>query len=168
LNVGTIQGGINVNSVPDEATIGIDIRTLPGMSHPTVLADLAHYLQHPHSAVELRTLVDAPAVHTAATDPWVRQVFELAGADGPAPEEASLAPYFTDAAVLKPALGDVPTVILGPGEPQQAHQTNEYAVVARIEEAAAIYQALIHRWCGHPGPGRRADPSHPPTSGDTP
>ena len=29
LNVGTIQGGLNINSVPDRALIGIDIRTIP-------------------------------------------------------------------------------------------------------------------------------------------
>src|SRR5437764_5131343 len=33
LNVGTLHGGINVNSVPDWAEIGIDIRTIPGMRH---------------------------------------------------------------------------------------------------------------------------------------
>ena len=30
LNVGAISGGLNINSVPDRAVIGIDIRTIPG------------------------------------------------------------------------------------------------------------------------------------------
>src|SRR6266498_2846770 len=33
LNVGTLHGGLNLNSVPDRAEIGIDIRTIPGMLH---------------------------------------------------------------------------------------------------------------------------------------
>ena len=33
LNIGTIKGGLNINSVPDRAAIGIDIRTIPGQSH---------------------------------------------------------------------------------------------------------------------------------------
>lgn len=33
LNVGTLHGGANINSVPDRAEIGIDIRTIPGMRH---------------------------------------------------------------------------------------------------------------------------------------
>jgi succinyl-diaminopimelate desuccinylase len=33
LNVGTLHGGLNINSVPDRAEIGIDIRTIPGMRH---------------------------------------------------------------------------------------------------------------------------------------
>jgi succinyl-diaminopimelate desuccinylase len=33
LNVGFVHGGLNVNSVPDRAEIGIDLRTLPGQRH---------------------------------------------------------------------------------------------------------------------------------------
>ena len=33
LNVGTFAGGSGVNVVPDEATIGVDIRTVPGVDH---------------------------------------------------------------------------------------------------------------------------------------
>ena len=36
LNVGTIQGGINMDSVPDRAAIGIDIRTIPALDHARV------------------------------------------------------------------------------------------------------------------------------------
>ncbi len=39
LNVGRVAGGINVNSVPDAATIGIDVRTIPSQPHA---ADRAH------------------------------------------------------------------------------------------------------------------------------
>ena len=40
----------------------------------------------------------------------------------------------TDAAVLKPAYGNPPTIILGPGEPQMAHQTDEYCIAERVLE----------------------------------
>ena len=33
LNVGTIRGGLNTNSVPDSAKITVDIRTVPGIDH---------------------------------------------------------------------------------------------------------------------------------------
>ena len=62
--------------------------------------------------------------------------------------EVEAAPYFTDASALTPALGNIPTVILGPGPPQMAHQTDEWCACARIDEAAAIYESLIHSWCG--------------------
>jgi len=156
LNVGTIQGGLNINSVPDLASIGIDIRTLPGMRHDEVLAGLGRYLD---GAAALRTLLDAPAVYTDPQHPWVHQVFEAAGSDREG--AADIVSYFTDASVLKAALGDVPTVVLGPGEPQLAHQTDEYACVSRIERAAAIYESLIGRWCDRPAPRCDTDSSPP-------
>ena len=44
LNVGTIKGGLNINSVTDRAAIGIDIRTIPGQSHAKIHDQLASYL----------------------------------------------------------------------------------------------------------------------------
>jgi succinyl-diaminopimelate desuccinylase len=44
-------------------------------------------------------------------------------------------------------LGEVPTVVIGPGEMGQAHQTDEYCTVRRIEEASEIYRDLIRSLC---------------------
>ena len=43
-NVGTIQGGLNINSVPDRALIGIDIRTIPAQDHAQIREQLSSYL----------------------------------------------------------------------------------------------------------------------------
>jgi succinyl-diaminopimelate desuccinylase len=56
------------------------------------------------------------------------------------------APYFTDAAALVAAYG-APAVILGPGEPALAHQTDEYCLVDRIGQAVEIYVEIMRRWC---------------------
>jgi succinyl-diaminopimelate desuccinylase len=48
---------------------------------------------------------------------------------------------------LSLAYGAPPTVILGPGEPQMAHQTDEYCVLERIHQAVGAYEELIRRWC---------------------
>ncbi|MGA7025716.1 MAG: M20/M25/M40 family metallo-hydrolase [Pseudolabrys sp.] len=58
------------------------------------------------------------------------------------------APYFTDASVLTPAIGSPPTAIIGPGELALAHQTDEYCLVSRIEQATEIYSRMIRNWCG--------------------
>ncbi len=149
LNVGTIAGGININSVPDRALIGIDIRTVPGLHHDELEARLERHLG---GTVELRRLLDAPGVYTDGGDAWVRRVCDLVARVVPelavASAQPGVVPYFTDASVLKAAFGNVPTVILGPGEPHMAHQTDEYASVARIHEATEIYEALIRQWCG--------------------
>jgi succinyl-diaminopimelate desuccinylase len=145
LNVGTIRGGINVNSVPDAAEIGVDIRTIPGQRHAELLGCLCRHLG---PDVELRTLLDVESVYTDPADPWLQRVFAvMAPLLGEAIVPRSVT-YFTDAAALGPAYGAPPTVILGPGEPQLAHQTDEYCHVSRIEQAVVANRELIRDWCG--------------------
>lgn len=144
LNIGTIRGGINVNSVPDETRIGIDIRTIPGLEHRYLVKRLQQALG---DEVELRCAVDARSLWTDPEDPWVRSVFDLlAPVLGNRPEPKGVT-YFTDAPALKRALGEPPAMVLGPGEPVMAHQTDEYCWVEKIVEAAAIYEQLAARWC---------------------
>jgi succinyl-diaminopimelate desuccinylase len=39
-------------------------------------------------------------------------------------------------------------VILGPGEMELAHQTDEYCRVDRLEQAVELYVEIARRWCG--------------------
>lgn len=143
LNVGTIAGGLNVNSVPDAATVGIDIRTVPEQKHTLVRDQVSAALG---ADVALESLVDVEGVWTDPADPWMQEVFDVVAPFLGARPEVRAAPYFTDASVLQPAWA-VPAVILGPGEMQLAHQTDEYCLVERIEQAVAIYTELARRWC---------------------
>jgi succinyl-diaminopimelate desuccinylase len=111
LNVGTLHGGLNLNSVPDRAEIGIDIRTIPGMGHGLLRDQIASYLG---PEVELAPVVDVESVWTDPTHPWMREVFSICGNGQDNVPIVETAPYFTDASALTPALGDVPTVILAP------------------------------------------------------
>jgi succinyl-diaminopimelate desuccinylase len=98
--------------------------------------------------VELESLLDLESVFTEPTHPWIQQVFEVMGpflGDRPQPRVAT---YFTDAAALNVAYNTPPTVILGPGEAQMAHQTNEYCVVDRVTESVDAYEEIARRWCG--------------------
>lgn len=144
LNVGTARGGLNINSVPDAAELGIDIRSVAGQDHRHVLQCLCRALG---PQVKLRTLLDVGSVYTEPEDPWMRRVFALCQArSGQAPQPRTVS-YFTDAAALRGPLGQPPTLILGPGEPALAHQTDESCRVDAIFEAAALYEDLIRDWC---------------------
>lgn len=145
LNVGTVSGGINVNSVPDRAEFGIDIRTIPEQDTGHARAQIDSYLGED---VALETVVDVGGIWTDPEDAWLREVFSVVGDVTGETPEARGAPYFTDASALAPAYGNPPTVVLGPGEAAMAHQTDEYCVVARIEEAVEIYLEVMRRWCG--------------------
>ncbi|HWQ38975.1 MAG TPA: M20 family metallopeptidase [Burkholderiales bacterium] len=145
LNVGTIRGGLNINSVPDEAVIAIDIRSVPSASHAELKAQLQRALG---SDVELEVLLDLAPVYTPPDDPWVQEVFDVMQSHLGVRPEPKTASYFTDAAALVGAYRSPPIVILGPGEPQMAHQTDEYCVVERIGVAVAAYEEITRRWCG--------------------
>jgi succinyl-diaminopimelate desuccinylase len=144
LNVGTFHGGLNINSVPDRASVGIDIRTVPTVDHAELLDALKAQVG---TDVELETLMDLESVYTDPDEPWMRSVFEVMTPILGAPPQARTATYFTDAAALSLAYRNPPTVILGPGEPHMAHQTDEYCVVERIGQAVSAYEEIIRRWC---------------------
>ncbi len=144
LNVGTIKGGININSVPDKAEIGLDIRIVPGQTPDQVTRDLEHVLGE---KIELTLLDYAQGISTDPDHPWVQEVFDILKPYlGQRPEPAG-APYFTDASVLTSHFGNPPTIILGPGEPDQAHQSNEYCYVEKIQEAVQYYTEIATKWC---------------------
>jgi succinyl-diaminopimelate desuccinylase len=144
LNVGTARGGININSVPDAAELGIDIRSVAGQDHARVLACLCRVLG---PQIQLKKLLDVESVYTPPEDPWMQRVLALCAArSGQAPVHRTVS-YFTDAAALRLPLGMPPVLILGPGEAEMAHQTDEFCRVDRIHEAQAIFADLITDWC---------------------
>lgn len=145
VNVGWMRGGLNVNSVPDEARLGVDVRLVPGVERGRLLE---RFHQAVGGAVAFEVSGASDAVWTDPDDPWVRVVASvIQSVTGEAPRVGG-ASYFTDAAALKPGMGGAPTIILGPGEPAMAHQTDEFCLIKRIEEAEAIFTELIVRWCG--------------------
>lgn len=145
LSVGSVNGGINVNSVPDRAEFTIDIRTIPEQDHKALLEHIANYLG---DEVEIETMVDVSGVWSDPEDNWIQDSFEVVREHAGWEPGVVAAPYFTDASALTPAYGNPPTLILGPGEATQAHQTDEFCVVDRIDEAVEIYSEIARRWCG--------------------
>lgn len=146
LNVGTIRGGLNTNSVPDEARITLDTRTVPGIDHVHLCRSLESLLA-PRGAT-VRRIVDTPSLFTESADEWVQEVFEactpLLGAR-PTPRTIT---FSTDGADLKRGFGGPPAVILGPGEPTLAHQTDEWCSISRVQQSVDLFRTLMQRWCG--------------------
>ncbi len=144
LNVGTMSGGMNLNSVPDQAQFTVDIRSIPGHRHTQILSGLETYLG---SEAEVQRIVDVQGVLSAVEHPWIQEIYEIMEPVlGERPEPRG-APYFTDASALTPAYGKPPTIILGPGEMKMAHQTDEFCFADRIEQATDIFETIARRWC---------------------
>jgi succinyl-diaminopimelate desuccinylase len=140
INVGKIQGGMNINSVPDQAEFTVDIRSTTRIKHQTVLDRLFRELDE---GIEIETLVDMNPVSTPESDPFVQLVYDVCKADRLDDTWPRSLPYLTDGSVLQAYYGGAPTVILGPGEPGMAHQTDEYCSIRKIKQAVSNYKYII-------------------------
>ncbi|OUK66173.1 M20/M25/M40 family metallo-hydrolase [Klebsiella pneumoniae] len=147
LNVGRIEGGLNINSVPDRTRFDVDIRSAPNLQHATIRERLTTLLGE---SVTVSTLVDLPAVLSREDHAWIKQVYQRCQPLHAEPIAPRVVPYFTDASLLLPALGDPPCIILGPGEPSMAHQTDEYCLLSRLAEAEQLYGDIIRDWMASP------------------
>jgi len=146
LNVGTIRGGLNTNSVPDEACITVDTRTVPGIDHGHLCQSLASLLA-PRGA-KVRQLVDTPALYTEPDHEWVQDVFTVCAPYLDAPPEPRIITFSTDGADLKRGFGGPPAIIVGPGEARLAHQTDEWCSIERLAQSADLFTTIARRWCG--------------------
>jgi len=142
-NVGTIEGGVIVNEVPDFTNFRIDIRTIPGKTNNEYFEMVRDCLG---SHVKVRPLADLQAVLSdphCETVQMIYHVMEEILGERPQPRGAK---FFTDCSILSPACGNPPTVILGPGEIKMAHACDEYCHVNRIEEASEAFFEIGKRW----------------------
>ena len=140
INVGMIKGGKNLNSVPDYAEFTVDIRSTNNVSHSDIMDRLARELG---KEVMIEKLVDLIPVSTSEMAPFVQLVYDVCGVGTNKSEIQKSLPYVTDGAVLQQIYGNVPTIILGPGQPEMAHQTDEFCYISKIEEAVGIYKNIV-------------------------
>lgn len=145
VNLGTISGGLNTNSVPDRCEATVDLRSVPGIGH----ADLRARIQAGVGPdVTIEPIIDLPSVWTDPEQPWLARTIAIAADIAGTETSPAAAAFFTDASILTPAMGMLPTVILGPGEPDMAHKTDEYVRVSRLHEAVEIYGRMLDNWQG--------------------
>lgn len=145
-NIGLIQGGRQVNFVPDECTIQIDRRLIPGESIPDVLAgyqgrldQLAQRFPSFHAEMGDTLLEDYP-LETSADAGIVeatRRTLEQRGVDA----EPIGVPYGSDASKL--ARIGIPSIVLGPGSIDQAHAAVEFVACDQVEKAREIYRGIM-------------------------
>jgi len=144
LNLGHIHGGDNPNRICAECDLHIDLRTLPGM----VLGELRSTLDsrlRPLSerrglAFEMVSLFPGvEALETPATAAIVQSAETLTGQTAQAVAFATEGPYFNQIGMQ--------TLILGPGDIEQAHRPDEYIRLDRLRPTVDLLQSLIKRFC---------------------
>jgi succinyl-diaminopimelate desuccinylase len=148
-NVGRLCGGVQPNVVPDSAELLLDLRTVPAADTDRLREVVAGLCG---DGVTMHDEVVLPVVHTPADDRFVGSVREALASCGQPDEPQPPARFFTDASVLagllaSPDAAAAPTVVIGPGEPDQCHVADEWCSTARVDTAVEIYRAVLDHWC---------------------
>ena len=145
MNIATIHGGLNTNSVPDSATLTVDVRTVPGIDH----VHLCHSIQTLIGDVgKVRKIVDTPPLYSEPNE-WIESVYDVATPFIEGKPTPKTIMFSTDGADLKRGYGGaVPTVIIGPGQPEMAHQTDEWCSMNRIDQSVEIFEKIMREWNG--------------------
>ncbi len=147
LNLGHIHGGDNPNRICADCELHIDLRPLPGMDIDELRAELHQrirgLLEPTGITVSFAALFDGiAAMETPASAEIVQLAQRLTGHTAGAVAFGTEAPYLTQ-------LG-MDTVILGPGNIEQAHQPDEYLALDRLQPTIDLLQAVIKSVCVKP------------------
>lgn len=143
MNIGTIEGGLKPNMVPEVCRITIDRRLLPDESPSTAKAEIHDVFDRFAAAVEeidfdVRLFAQSwPAVNTDPRSELVQimqgAIVDQVGAERPITgyNQGSDSRYF--------ATAGIPVVIFGPSDPAVGHAPNEHVAVSALLEATRIY-----------------------------
>ena len=145
-NVGIIEGGAQVNFVPDECKIAVDCRLIPGQTPEGVLEEFKAVVAKAKATDDaLDAVVEDPFFVCAAlgTDEDAGIVQSAVAACREVTGDAVIAgvPYATDGSPFS-AKG-VPAIVLGPGSIDQAHGAVEWVDCQQVVQAAELYQRIM-------------------------
>jgi len=142
LTVGTIQGGVTINVVPDTCEVELDTRLVPGMDHQKVVRQVRELGK---GQVEVEMLDWKKPVEgdpkAEIVDLSLQAVEEVTGL----PRQPKGVSYYTDGSVIANSL-QIPMVVIGPADTDMTHQPNEYVEVSRLVEAVKIYLLIATRY----------------------
>lgn len=145
------EGQLNV--IPPQAVLALDVRTVPGLEHGWLRRELeqamAEALQAcPGVSGELEVIEDRPATEIPPQAAVVRaaeRALRLLGL----PVRYGAVPGATDGTFLW-AWEQLPIVTLGPGGRTVPHQADEFVEIDQVVQAARIYAALAVLMLGEP------------------
>lgn len=144
LNLGCIHGGDNPNRICGHCHLEFDMRLLPGMEIEAMRSAIRQRIAPiaERFGVEAQVKPLFPGLPAFMTDPnneLVKTAERLTG------NQAAAVAFGTEGPLLQ-QLG-MDTIILGPGDIDQAHQPDEYLAIDRIKPCIEVIENLIRHYC---------------------
>ena len=142
LSVGVMQGGAAPNIVPEQATLIMDRRLLPGETTDSVRAEIERALrEHDVDDVTITSCTLEKGPLATPDDHMAVACCQRALAANGLPDEPGTVAFGTDAGVF--AQHGLPGVVLGPGSIRLAHTAGEYVPTAEVEAMTSVFQHLL-------------------------
>ncbi|WP_127903821.1 acetylornithine deacetylase [Solirhodobacter olei] len=148
IHVGKMQGGVQVNIVPNQCVIDFEIRSLAEDDPAALIARLEAAAEgivaplrdaFPEAAIRIERLWDYPGLGTPSDARVVNFVKGLTGANG-----TIKVAFGTEGGLFTKALG-IPTVICGPGSMAQGHKPDEFVSLEQMARCEAMLARLVDR-----------------------
>jgi len=144
MNFGHIHGGDNPNRICGSCELQIDIRPLPGMKVADLRFEMQQRLKNllQGSGIQLNTTALFDGVDAMETDKnseLVKLAEKMTNTESQAVAFGTEAPYYN-------AIG-LDSIVMGPGNIQQAHQPDEYIETRSLNPAVDIIRQLITHYC---------------------
>ena len=146
-NIGTIQGGVSRNTVPDRCTFQISKRWLPGDSPAAIRTELGKAIREVETEAQVSIVrepdmerVPHPPLELAPDHPLTRTLaMAVHRITGRMPALSAM-PAFSDAALFQDAA--IPAVVFGPGDLGLAHSDGECIPISQLLQATRVYAAF--------------------------
>ena len=144
MNLGCIRGGDSPNRVCAECVLAVDVRLLPEMAPGAIRNHMNDVIMRSIAGAELDVDIhsifhDIPPLRTNVDSEIVKMAEKLSG------QTAGTVAFGTEGPYLN-SMG-MQTVVLGPGNIEQAHQANEYLAMDRIQPMLEILTGMIGHFC---------------------
>jgi succinyl-diaminopimelate desuccinylase len=138
-----------LNVIPAGARVGFDVRTVPGVDHQALVAEVARAAataaEGSGVAVDVEVVDDRPPVDTPVDHPVVVALAAAHEAVTGSPAVYGGVPGATDGTILTRDAG-LATVVYGPGGKWIAHQADEYVEVDDVVRCARVYAETARRF----------------------
>ncbi|SEB49765.1 acetylornithine deacetylase [Terriglobus roseus] len=153
---GRMNGGIAVNTVPDECSLEFEFRNLPTINPETIRREITDFVESnisaemvrlaPEAGAQVELIASSPALETSPTEFIVELVRELLS-----DKREERVGYGTEAGLFQAA--GIPTVVCGPGDINRAHKADEYVEVSDLVACKQFLRSLVEslQWKEDPG-----------------
>jgi len=144
-SVNIIEGGIAVNTIPDECAVTFEFRALPSLDQQAVLDRIEAHArelealmraEHDEASVDFYVGASTPGLDTDPASDAITLAVALGGT-----ATVDKVTYGTEAGQY--AAAGIETIVCGPGDIAQAHKSDEFVELDQIRACEAFVTRLI-------------------------